>query len=181
MTPTTVSVTLMAIAGPLVLGYVFLVQVPSVQHSQFRHQLWALRDEMVDDLLARRLPRTGAVAMLLDLIEWSIGHAERHTMLAGWVAVKNAGHLIPAGLVENVILSGEGGPERAALAEYLNRYRRISRRHLMSGAPSGWVYVAFETLVRRPRRLIDRAVEVDMAESPVLRDNVMSGRGIVCA
>lgn len=180
MTPTTVLVTLMAAAAPVVLGYVLLVEVPSVQHSQFRHQLWALRDEIVDDLLAKRARRTRSVETLLSLIEWSIGNAERHTMLAGWIAVKNAGELIPAGLVDHVILSGDAGPEREALAEHLNRYRKISRRHLMSGAPSGWIYVLVKAVERRPRRLIDRAVEVDIAESPALRDNV-TARALACA
>lgn len=44
-------------ASPLtaVAAYLLLFGLPRLQHSKFRHQLWAVRDAIVDDIINGRL------------------------------------------------------------------------------------------------------------------------------
>lgn len=155
----------MSTAAPFVLAYVALVKVPSVQHSYFRHSLWALRDDVMDDVLAGRLRRDERTAMVLALTTIGIENAKRHTLLAAWVNVRHARHLVDPDMIHTIVLGGEGGPERERLAEYLTRYRRISERHLYSGAPSGWAYWTFHRL-RATGRLVRQAVDTEIVEAP---------------
>lgn len=166
MTATTALVTAMAAAGPILIAYVILIQVPNVQHSLFRHQLWALRDEIVDEILAGRLKRDRSVEMLLSLIETGIHDAPSHTMMSGWVAVRNTRHFLPRGAVDDIVLSGQAGPERHRVAEHLARYRKISEHHLKTGAPSGWAYWSWQRLRGAQSSLATRAVEVEIAAAP---------------
>lgn len=166
MTGTTMLVTAMAVVGPILFVYVILIQVPSVQHSLFRHQLWALRDDIVDEILAGDLKRGTSVSMLLGLIEGSIEHAPDHTMMAAYVSVRNTRHFMPSSAINDVVLGGQGGPERQRVAEHLARYRKISEHHLRTGAPSGWAYWTWQHLRGAQSGLAARAVEVEIAVAP---------------
>jgi hypothetical protein len=145
------------------------VQIPSVQHSHFRHALWSLRDDIMDDIRAGRLPRDERTGMLLALAVVGIHDASKHTLFAAWIGNRRVRHLVPPGVVDDVVLGGDGGRERSVLADYLSRYRTISRRHLYSGAPSGWGYWLLHRLPRRRDRLVDQAVEREIAEAPARR------------
>ncbi len=68
-----IELALLAFAGWAGLFFV----CPSVNRSLFRYELWHLRDDIEDDLLARRIPRDPAQAAV-DLVEQTI-------RAAGWL------------------------------------------------------------------------------------------------
>lgn len=170
----------LALAGPALLGYVILLQIPAVQHSKFRHQLWAIRDDLVDDALAGRVQRDLPFHMLMALLENGIEDAKRHTMLAAFVEVRKAGHLVAPDIVNDIVLSGDAGRVRTRIAEYLERYRVVSRHHLYTGAPSGWLYWLGKQATRARQDLPKHAVEIEIAEAPGRRPELALGVPAIC-
>ncbi len=170
----------MTLAAPLVVAYVVLIEIPSVQHSRFRHQLWALRDDLVDDAIAGRVRQDAAFGMLMALLTSGIADASRHTMMAAALNVKHTRHLVPKRLVDDIVLGGEGGPERALMAGYLDRYRRISKHHLLTGAPSGWLYWVAKQAQRQRQDLPGAAVDMEIVEAPAKRPDLVLHRPAPC-
>jgi hypothetical protein len=118
---------------------VFMI-VPVQMMSIFRHDLWRIRDRIVDDLLNESLPHGNyAVTSLLRSIESSIRHA-RHISLVSWL-------LIPPpteGWVEkhkSALAEGYQAlseEQLAKLGTYAQQFRTAMAVHMFRGSPVGW-------------------------------------------
>lgn len=124
------------------------VLLPYFARSVHRHKLWELRDDIIDAHLDGRLPMQGAVVDLLNVIARTIRAPHRYTM-ASLVASAAAfpgefrhhmAQTTPERLAEREFeMAGFDGAERALYDKFDRRLMRLTARHLVFGAPSGWL------------------------------------------
>jgi hypothetical protein len=183
------SLILLIMVGAIVVApFLLAFQITRLAHSQFRNELWLIRDGLVDDIRRRELGNSQAARSLLELVEAHIRIAGKHTLEDCLLA---AAIFKPANFepLENQIL----GPEvptldRTRLIEYLNRLRTATLRHLNWSSVAGWVLVpvfrftSVGVAVGRPR-VVARAMSarilrkrVERAELQVIPKVVTSGR-----
>lgn len=112
------------------------------QESRFRYRLWHLRDRIVADVLAEDLPAAPAVQHLLEDIEIGIRHTPRIRL----------SRLLAFGLAHRGLdIPGEGpatkgkltASQRAQLRAYEDELARAYATYLLTGAPVGWLAVAW--------------------------------------
>ena len=69
MSPSSESIAVLAIAVVGILAWaLFLIELPKQFRSVFRFKLWAIRDKIVDDVMAKRLPNCRAVQRELAIV-----------------------------------------------------------------------------------------------------------------
>lgn len=152
----------LACASPVVLIYLVLFSVPNLQHSRYRHALWDIRDDIVDDVIEGRLTLNKATQELLLRVHLAIRFAPEHTIRSGLTsALLLRGQEIPS--LEK-ILTGKAVPtgEQARLLEHYGALQGATLHHLFFGSPSGWLIVALARLVPRSG-LEQRKVRVEQA------------------
>lgn len=120
-------------------GVVLLV--PRNLRSIFRYRLWRLRDEVVDDVLAGRMPHSPLIRSFIGGVEGIIEHASHVTLLrALCIPVSPALVRKHRGFVFTHFreLSKD---ERAKYKSYEKSMRSIVMRRLLLGSVSGWAFL----------------------------------------
>jgi hypothetical protein len=171
MTVPATAVVLILISTTLLAWVSLFKWVPACMRSLYRHALWQLRDNLVDDVLSGRLPYESGVRSQLRLIEAGITHAHECTvgriLITYWWMLRAKASVDVASLRVDV----EGLTEEQALhlRSYEDRFRSCTFRYLFLNSPAGWfaflwvppAFVLYR-LFRRVRpvmRTLDRIVE----------------------
>ncbi len=184
---------LLLVAAPLVGVYLIFFGIPQLQHTRFRHQLWAIRDDLVDDVIDERLSMSPEARELLLRLHLAIKYAPQHTMRSGFTsALVLRGTSVPS-LRKTLRQSKLPDAQRRRLLELYERMQQATTRHLLIGSPSGWlVSVAVQvvpssllerTLLRRARPSeVERRAEKELAALPRLYPESLSPRELAsCA
>src|SRR5207248_665129 len=115
--------------------------IPSALRSLFHHRLWRLRDEVIDETIAGRLPREAAIAFARR-VETTISAATELTpvrLAAFYLAMRH-----------------EKLPEPPKLPPEMKSYEAVWAQELMhqvfTGSPSGWILLPFILALRVGRR-----------------------------
>lgn len=121
------------------LAAAILIVIPATLRSLFRYKLWRIRDAAMDDVLSDRLPDVPVVQAFINGIEGVLASPGHMTMLR-WLAFsppestrRAARRIFHQGLQS---LTPE---QQDLLADYLNSFVRAVTKHLLIGAPSGWI------------------------------------------
>jgi hypothetical protein len=141
-----------------------MLRVPDwFARSLVRHRLWRLRDQIVDDVLAGRLPGThAAVKELLRRTDWTIRKGTELNMLAfhvwAWVlrrSDEDARKPVLRATPEPASLKGLAEDERERVDQYREHLALLASASVLLGT---WVGIAtvlrfVVPAVRRRRRL----------------------------
>jgi hypothetical protein len=138
---------LLGIAGAALiwawLTVVFII--PAASASRLRHTLWALRDEIVDDVLFGRLDDSAAAQHLLRGVEGAIRVAPqmRFITTAPLFLTQDADRVQAAANARyrEMALLDEAQQDR--LVDYMDRYLRACARRILIGTPSGFLFGAW--------------------------------------
>jgi hypothetical protein len=177
----------LACAGPVVAVYLLLVAFPELQHSRFRHALWDVRDAVVDDILDHKLDLNPATRQLLTTAHLAIKYAPEHTMRSGATAMLmlRGEEIVP---LETVIKSKAiPAAQQERLLVHYEALQAATVRHLLYGAPSGWLSIVLLTLVpvvKRNRRTdVEVAAKKELSALPRLYPDTRNGistRDLAC-
>lgn len=155
----------LACAAPATLVYLFLFGLPNLQHSRYRHALWDIRDDLVDDLLDGRLAMSKASRELLLRIHLAIRYAPEHTIRSAVTsAILLRGVEITA--LRKILTSKAVPPDQQKLL--LAHYEVLEKatvHHLLWGSPSGWLLVAVAQVLPRSEAQRHRREEVQRRAS----------------
>ena len=161
---------MLIVASPFGVIYLVLYALPQMQHSRFRHELWDLRDAIVDDLLDDRLAMSREVRELLLRVHLAIKYAPEHTMRSG---ITSALLLRDAQNVPNLRKTLEGArlphEERVRLLMHFETLQKSTVHHLLFGSPSGWAaYAAAALMPARREGRVQRTAEKELSALPRL-------------
>jgi hypothetical protein len=170
------------IASPLTATYLLFFGYPQLQHSRFRHELWGIRDALVDDVIDGRLPFTREVKDLLLRLHLAIRYAPDHTMrsaLSSMLLMRD--QEIPNLRKSLTKARGLDAHQRDLLVAHYDGLARATVHHLVHGSPSGWLLNAAAqlvpvSLVSRKRRV--RAVDTAEKELSALPRLYPEGKGL---
>lgn len=139
------------------LAYVSLVCiVPACARTQFRLRLWALRDQVVDEIFGGCFEDARQPRKLVAAVESVIGSADHLSLLRVWLADLAFDEPEPP---EHLRLDLTAAParDRDRLAEHVNVFHRLIIKHALVGSVSGWLFL----LVTKPLaflRMLRRAI-----------------------
>lgn len=165
-----------AILAPVGAVWLVWVSFPNLAHMNYRHELWRIRDEIVDDLLGGDLSESDGVRRLLRSLYFGIERAPRHTLRDAALVFVLIGpdEIMRAGSLEDFVLGPDvAASERVQLAGYLQRYREASARHMVTGTPLAWIVFAPLRVLSarsvRPQIRVEQAVAAEIA-APLLSE-----------
>jgi hypothetical protein len=146
-----------ALAANAALAYASLTYiVPSCARSRFRYRLWALRDQVMDEIYDGRFEKTDQARKLVAAIELVIRGADQLSLLRVWFA-----NLVvdERDLPEHLRfeLDRLSASDRDRLQRHLRALHWLIIKHVFVGSVSGWIYL----LATRPLhflRLVRRAI-----------------------
>lgn len=129
-----------AMLGAIVVWSLVIFFIPWCQVSQLRYRLWQIRDEVAADIRARRLADSEAMRDLVVRIESFIRNAHRLTYAKCLPFLCIPKEAVQQLRSQRMALVGQLSPaERTIYDEYFGRFNSALTRHLLFGAPSGWV------------------------------------------
>jgi hypothetical protein len=120
--------------------------IPNALRSIFRYNLWALRDQVVDDVLDGEVPRDQAMA-LVKRIEFTIQNAADLSVLNLW-AVHRA--------TRNVRVPEPLAVYHPRLKAYARKWHSLSFRYAAFGSPSGWIAFVFLSAAWLPYKVLSQ-------------------------
>lgn len=134
---------LLALLVPVVLGFAIATVPRWFIRSMSKHELWRLRDEVVDDTLVGNLPSDqAAVRELIRRIEWAIGESRSFDFLH-LIVWNRAKRQLPPHMLKQLgqvpALNDLTEDQAKHLREYRQCYDRVAIRALLL---SSWVGVA---------------------------------------
>lgn len=163
-------------ASPLtaVAAYLLLFGLPRLQHSKFRHQLWAVRDAIVDDIINGRLSMSSEVKELLLRLHLAVEYAPEHTLRSGLTSSLLLRDQDVPNLRKSLAKARLPRAERELLLSHYDAMRLATVEHLIKGSPSGrllWSAARFApiSVVGRKRRVgATETAEKELAVLPPL-------------
>jgi hypothetical protein len=132
---------------PVVLSLLLLAMPRWLGRSMFKHRLWRLRDQVVDDIIDGKLPRSHpAVGDLERHIEWALGEARSfdmlHLLVWRW-AVRKVDPATREMVAKPCSLDGLDAGERAMVEGYRARLRFLSSSAMLCTSWIGLAVVAW--------------------------------------
>jgi hypothetical protein len=163
------------------LAYATLVFIlPSCARSQFRLKLWALRDQVVDEIFAGCFEDTRQPRKFVAAVESVVGSAEHLSLLRVWLEDLASDEPGPPEHLR-VDLATLSAPDRERLTRHVELFHRLIIRHALVGSVSGWLFLlvtkplAFLGILRRA--VAPRAVKASSPFEDVALDEMsLNGR-----
>jgi hypothetical protein len=172
-----VAVVLAIVAGVVAWASIAII-IPWSEAERFRCQLWRLRDQVTDDMLADNLPRQEALQLRnqIDMFLSIVHQATVANMLLVRLLLMKR---LPQGSLSTQNLESRQGE---LLEDYRRSLYRSANRHLLVRSVSGWLTaLVFWTVIIPYRRIRSRALETtpprtatDLLAETDLLDDVMS-------
>ncbi len=121
--------------------------LPRSLRSLFRYRLWVLRDELVDDVIAKRIPLTDAVRDVLSTMEALIRDSKNVT-LGRWLLLPRKSMQVASEYHKGVeaAFSAMTREEQERVSYFRQSVARAVAMRLLIGSPLGWLFsVVFVT------------------------------------
>jgi hypothetical protein len=142
------SLLVVAVASLAIASYLFFMVIPRSNRSLFRYDLWKLRDDVVDDVLAGRLPDSRLTQEFIASVETTICAAPSLSLVK-WILLPTMPKPLAALRRESV------QKERARLTpdqlrlfdEYQTKFRDTFTHHMICASASGWLAFLFVVAV----------------------------------
>jgi AcrR family transcriptional regulator len=119
--------------------------VPSCCTSLFRYRLWALRDDVVDEIYAGRYDDPSGARRFVEFLETAIEAASELSALkltlVHWSARGLTLHQASS-LEELLGFAAMSQGDQDVVRPHVDRFQRATVRHALLGAPSGWMMLA---------------------------------------
>jgi hypothetical protein len=130
-----------ALVSNAVLAYICLMLiVPSCARSRFRYELWALRDELTDEVYKGHFKNTDQPRRLVREIEVVIQGAAEVTVFKMWLLTRLARNAnLPRAQLVDLNALGKGDRER--LAPRVERFYWLISKQAVFGSASGWFFL----------------------------------------
>lgn len=123
-----------------IFAWVCIVKIiPDCARSLFRYRLWRLRDELVDEIRAGTFENDEMPKVLAAVVEGTITVAPEATLARMLMAAWTCRSMQVPELFDFESL---GRGDRRLLEKRFSEYRQIAVRHILLGAPSGWILTA---------------------------------------
>jgi hypothetical protein len=139
--------------------------IPSCARSLFRYRLWRLHDALIDDFRGKHFTDEQQPRLLLREIDAAIAVAGELSLFRLFLVALKARRLLPMVDPDEWFDPEKAHPkDRDLVAERYGELQFALRKHVLIGAPSGWVFL----ILIFPLALIVTVIQ--MSRHLVLRD-----------
>jgi hypothetical protein len=143
---------------------------------RYRHELWRIHDDVVDDVIAGRITSRRAATVLASSLVSAIEYSDETTLLRGYVAVRLLDGKVDEASIKEQMLACARPSDRVRLMDHYRRATDASLTHLLHGSAMGWFVSAMLKLVapwlrrlnlvsdpmREAKRTVNTAAEVEV-------------------
>ncbi|WBB97457.1 hypothetical protein O7621_02225 [Solwaraspora sp. WMMD937] len=151
--------------------FLLIYQLTRLAHSQFRNELWLIRDGLVDDLRTGRIQRSPAAERLLKLVKTHISVAGRHTLTDALIALAIFKPANSTPIADQIL--GDVPPrDRPILAEYLRRLQDASLRHISRASAASWLMAVSFKALRRAARTSGKRERAEKHSMQTIREDL---------
>jgi hypothetical protein len=145
---------ILLLAWGLVAWLAIFMVVPSCMQSMFRHRLWRLRDNIVDQIRGDGLAEPGPFRDLVHEVECAIIAAPEVSPFRIGLLRAVSGNFMRDAKVESFDPENVHPSDRRLAEAYVAEFRAAFFRQLLFGSPSGWILFLLLVVLTLPIALV---------------------------